>query len=102
MADHRLQRGPAKGGGWSILKIPVFTVYIIQSEKNNKYYVGYTSDIKDRLRRHNSGMNKSTKPYMPWNLKHAEEFKTKHEAWLREQQIKAYKGGEAFKSLINK
>ena len=80
----------------------MFTVYILQSKKNNKYYIGYTTDIQNRLRQHNSGSNKSTKSGIPWKLVKQENFKTKREAWLRERQIKRYKGGEAFKNLIGK
>lgn len=31
-------------------------------------YVGYTSNINQRLNEHNSGMHKSTKPYLPFEL----------------------------------
>ena len=30
--------------------------------------MGYTSDIKMRLKEHNSGSNKSTKPHIPFEL----------------------------------
>jgi len=78
----------------------MYYTYIIQSEKNGKYYVGYTSDINDRLQRHNSRANRSTKLHSPWKLVYSEEFPDKKSAWLRERQIKSYKGGEAFKKLL--
>ena len=68
----------------------------------DRYYIGYTSDVNDRLRHHNSRANKSTRDGIPWNLIYCENFQTKREAWLRERQIKSYKGGEAFKKLVNK
>lgn len=37
---------------------------------------------------------------MPWEIVYKESFQTKKEAWLRERQIKSYKGGVAFKKLI--
>ena len=37
---------------------------------------------------------------MPWKIAYTESFKTKKEAWLRERQIKSYKGGVAFKNLL--
>lgn len=79
----------------------MYSVYIINSISTGKYYIGYTSDLQDRLRRHNSGMNKSTKFGSPWKLVHEEFFDEKKDAWLRERQIKSYKGGEAFKKLIS-
>ncbi len=79
----------------------MFTTYILQSQKNGKYYVGYTTDLKKRIYYHNSGKNISTKSGVPWKLVKYENFETKKEAWLREHQIKKYKGGEAFSKLIN-
>ena len=80
--------------------INMFYVYILQSEKNGRYYVGYTRDINDRLKHHNSGANKSTKPYRPWKLIFQESHIDKRSAWLREKKIKSYKSGNALKKLI--
>lgn len=43
-------------------------VYILFSDKISRYYVGQTSDIEDRLKRHNSGRVNSTKYGMPWKV----------------------------------
>ena len=79
----------------------MYTVYIIKSQSKNKYYTGTTSDLSQRIRHHNSGANRSTKRKGPWIVVHQEKFNNKKEAWERERQIKKYKGGEAFKKLIN-
>jgi len=79
----------------------MYTVYVIRSEKLRRYYIGYTEDIEDRLRHHNSGANKSTRPGIPWYVVYRELHVDEKSAWLRERQIKAYKGGAAFKKLIN-
>ena len=78
----------------------MYSTYVIKSAKTNKYYIGYTNNIDSRLTHHNSGANKSTKLGVPWEIIYTENFPTKREAWLREHQIKSYKGGEAFKKLI--
>ena len=78
----------------------MFQVYILKSKKTGRFYVGYTSNLEQRLKYHNLGKNKSTKTGIPWELVKFEEYKTKREAWLRERQIKKYKGGEAFKKLV--
>ncbi|MFA6909451.1 MAG: GIY-YIG nuclease family protein [Patescibacteria group bacterium] len=78
----------------------MFTVYILQNTKTNRFYIGHTFNLVDRLRRHNRGRNISTKGDGQWILQHKEEFPTKQEAYKREMQIKSYKGGEAFKKLI--
>lgn len=80
----------------------MYIIYIIQSKKNKKYYIGYTSDIKNRLFYHNSGKNKSTKSGRPWKIVHEEKFTDKKLAWIRERQIKSYKGGNALKKLVSK
>lgn len=78
----------------------MYFVYILKSQKFGRHYIGYTNNVQDRIKHHNSGANKSTRPYIPWELIHHEEFITKQDAWLREKQIKSYKGGVAFKKLI--
>ena len=77
----------------------MFSVYIIKNRTNN-YYVGFTSNIDKRLKHHNSNKSRSTKNKGPWKLVHIEVFNDKKSAWLREKQIKNYKGGEAFKKLV--
>jgi len=79
----------------------MYTVYIIKSEKTKQYYIGVTSDVKQRLRHHNSGANRWTKNKSPWKVIYTEDFEDKDLAWKREKQIKSYKGGEAFKKLID-
>ena len=50
---------------------------------------------------HNRGKSKSIKYRGPFVLVYREEYFTKLEAVLREKQIKNYKGGAAFKRLLN-
>ncbi len=80
----------------------MYLVYILESLKFDRYYTGHTSDIEGRLKKHNSGQVKSTKPYAPWKLIHNEEFELKSEAFKREMEIKKYKSGIKFKKLIGK
>ena len=78
----------------------MYYVYVLQSQKDFGYYIGFTEDIEKRIKRHNSGFTKSIKHRIPFKLVHQEEYLTKKEAKNREKQIKSYKGGEAFKRLI--
>ncbi len=50
----------------------MFYVYILQSEKDKKFYVGYSEDLEMRLRLHNNGRIKSTKNRRPFKsiMKH--------------------------------
>lgn len=78
----------------------MFKVYIIKSTSKKRYYIGHTENIERRLQEHNTGKNKSTKAYAPWLLVYFEPYATKNEAYRREMQIKSYKGGRAFKALL--
>ena len=77
------------------------SVYIIFSEKTNKYYVGHTENLEDRLERHNAGRNLATKAGAPWILKYTEEFPTKAEASKREAAIKKKKSRKYIEQLIS-
>ncbi|MCF8267114.1 MAG: GIY-YIG nuclease family protein [Ignavibacteriales bacterium] len=77
-----------------------FTVYILRSIPTGRHYIGYTSEINQRLERHNAGLVRSSKPYLPWELIYTEEFADKSSAMRRELEIKSYKGGIQFKALI--
>ena len=76
-------------------------VYILQSLKDQKYYIGETHDVKARMEFHNSGKQRSTKNRIPFIIIIIEQFDTRINAIKREKQIKSWKGGEAFKKLIS-
>lgn len=77
-----------------------YFVYILQSEKNSSYYVGQTNDIASRLKKHNNGEVRYTKPNRPWRLVHHEEFETRSEAISREREIKSHKKRKFIENLI--
>lgn len=66
----------------------MFFVYILYSEKGNRYYIGQTSDVEARLHRHNSGYEKSTSPYVPWKLLCKIEKPNRSEAMILERKLK--------------
>jgi len=43
-------------------------VYVLHSTSFGRKYVGMTSDVDRRLKQHNAGETKSTKPYLPWRV----------------------------------
>jgi len=63
-------------------------VYILYSDAFDKYYIGQTQDIADRLSRHNGGQVKSTKAYKPWILKFCLEKENRSEAMNLERKLK--------------
>lgn len=78
-----------------------YYVYILQSEKDNGYYIGITSNLKKRLFFHNQGLVKSTKYRRPLKIIHTEKFKSKPEALKREKFLKRQKGSDVFKKIIS-
>ena len=68
-----------------------FFVYVLFSEKFNKYYVGSTKDLLKRIEHHNSSKARWTRKYQPWRLVHSEEFESRGSAIIREREIKMSK-----------
>jgi len=79
-----------------------YTVYILYSASVDRYYVGQTSNLKERLYRHNHSGSKSTKKANDWELVYTEEFNTRAEAVTRESAIKKKKSREYIMKLIGK
>ena len=77
-----------------------YFVYILRSEVDGCYYVGYTHDLDLRLIHHNDGWTKSTKAKRPWSLVYSEEFGSKSDAIKREREIKRMKSRAYIESLI--
>jgi len=66
----------------------MYSVYILLSVKCSRYYVGQTTDIKERLKRHNQGIVPSTKYGIPWKLVLQVEVENRTQALLLEKKIK--------------
>lgn len=77
----------------------MFYVYVLKSKINNDIYVGYSKNLKNRFKAHNSGKVKSTKAYKPWILVYYEAYKNKEDATKREKQLKMH---AAKKELISR
>jgi len=52
-------------------------------------YIGYISNLKERFQRHNSGLNKVTKPHIPYKLIYFEGFINRIDAKRREVYLKS-------------
>lgn len=80
----------------------MFYVYILQSLKDNSYYIGSTRNYEKRFEEHNQGKSRYSKSKMPWVLKHYEIYNTLSEARKREKYIKSLKSRLAIEKIINK
>jgi putative endonuclease len=82
------KEGPPTGG-----LLIMFTVYVLYSELFDKIYIGYTSNLDERLKAHNELATKGwTIKFRPWKLVHTEFFESKTDAMLREKQLKSAAG----------
>ena len=66
-----------------------YCVYMLKSLGKKKVtYVGYTNNLKERIKRHNTGKGAKFTRGRHWVLIYKEKFKSKKEAISREYYIK--------------
>jgi putative endonuclease len=67
-------------------------VYLLESLKDGDWYTGYTTNLKDRFLRHNSGKVASTKNRRPFKLIYYECYANRLDAKKREKFLKSGSG----------
>ena len=66
----------------------MFYVYVIQSDRDtDRFYIGYSADLRQRLKQHNGNSNCSTRG-TTWRLVYYEAYLTRDAAIQREQILK--------------
>ena len=78
-----------------------FFVNAISSINRNYIYVGLTSNIEERLKRHNLGYEQTTRPYKPFLLLYTEACEDRIGARNREKYWKSGVGKEKLRTLKN-
>ena len=73
----------------------MFYVYVLRSECDAGLYIGYTHNLKHRLRQHNSGESKATSSRCPFELIYYEAYMIREDAEGRERFLKSG-GGRKF------
>ena len=65
-------------------------VYLLLTKTNNKYisYVGYTNNLKDRLKKHNSSKGAKFTKGRIWKIIYSKKYKNKSEALKEEYKLK--------------
>jgi putative endonuclease len=66
--------------------------YVLQSEKDKEFYIGFTKDLKLRFEQHRKGMVDSTKNRAPLTLIYYEACLSQKDATKREKYLKTYLG----------
>ena len=80
----------------------MYFIYILQSLKDQRTYVGYTDNVERRFIQHNSGYVRSTKHRIPFKLLFTENFLTSAEVKKRELYWKSGAGRRKLKDYFQK
>jgi predicted GIY-YIG superfamily endonuclease len=73
-----------------------YYAYILESIKSpGHFYTGFTEDLEDRIKAHNSGQCSHTSKFKPWRIKTAIAF-TDHKKVLEFEKYLKSPSGRAF------
>jgi putative endonuclease len=78
----------------------MFYTYVLKSEKDGKFYIGWTNDLSGRLKDHSQGKVTSTKGRRPLELVYYEACPNENKAVAREKYFKSGFGRRFLKNRI--
>lgn len=70
----------------------MYYTYILKNSETNRYYIGFTPDLKNRLEKHKNGQVFSTKSNLNYHLEWYCAFKTRSQALEFEKYLKTGSG----------
>lgn len=79
----------------------MYYVYILKNYSKNKFYKGFTNDLKRRMKEHNAGEAAFTKNNGPWELVYYEAFVDERAARRQELFYKTGQGRRILKKRLN-
>ena len=88
------------GTGLKSLQDNMYYVYVLISRKDNKFYIGFTQNIKNRIEDHKNGKISSTRFRRPFQLIYCEGHLSKQDALRREKYFKTTKGKATLKQIL--
>lgn len=74
--------------------------WYLSHKRQNYIYIGYTEDLRQRIKDHNKGFSKSTKPYLPLEIIHYEAYRNEKDAKRREKYLKTNKGKMTMMTML--
>jgi putative endonuclease len=77
-----------------------YYIYVLKSDKDKNFYVGYTEDLKSRFEQHRKGKVSSTKNRRPLELIYSEVCLDKHDASHREKYLKTSYGKQFLRNRL--
>ena len=78
----------------------MFYVYVIRSQMDSGFYIGYTNDLRARLRQHKAGKCCATAHRTPWKLIYYEAYLNQADAMDRERYLKSGAGRGFLKAQL--
>jgi putative endonuclease len=76
-------------------------LYILLNETGTRTYTGVSQNVEQRLKEHNEGHVKSSRPYRPYRIIYSKEFATLSEARREEQFYKSATGRRRLKEMLS-
>ena len=80
----------------------MFYNYVIRRKKNNKWYTGFTGDLRKRFNEHNSNKVVSTKGKGHFELIYYEGCQNKHDAVIRKKYLKTGMGKRYLRNRLKR
>jgi len=78
----------------------MYYTYVLLSEKDEEFYIGFTEDLRERLKKHKTGKVKSTANRRPFKLIYYEACLGRQDATKREQYFKTGYGRRFLKNRL--
>lgn len=78
----------------------MYYVYLLKSDIEKHFYIGYSQDLRRRISEHKQGRVYYTKRYKPWRLVYYESYNEEEQARERERKLKQY--GSAYYGLLKR
>ena len=79
----------------------MYYCYILYSKTADRFYIGHTNNLDERLKKHNTNHKGFTGKYNDWKIVYTEQYNTKEAAYARERQLKNWKNRQRIIDLIN-
>ena len=70
----------------------MFYVYVLRSESDSGFYIGFSTNLRARLRQHQASESFATKSRGPWKLVYYEAYLNQEDALGREKYLKSGSG----------